>query len=132
MKKKITSAILFLLVLWLTAMNSCALGEFSVCSTSVFRTKNLKATTAGVVTFTASLKEKGDISVTSCSVECWNGAKWHFVKTLPVPDGQTGIRKYSVSKDYANSLTKGNTYRFKATYVSSGEKVSIVSNTITY
>lgn len=132
MMKKTISVILFLLILWLTTISSCALGEFSVCSTSVFRTKGLTAATSGVVTFAASLKEKGDISVAGCSVERWDGAKWCFVKSLSVPSGKTGVRKYSASKDYASSLTKGNTYRFRATYASGGEKVSVVSNAITY
>ncbi len=130
MKKIVLTGFSFLL-LWM-AVSNYALGEVSPYSNSAFGKKNLTVTTSGVVTFTATLKHKGDIGVAACSVDRWNGEKWCFVKSLSVPDGKTGILKYSASKDYSNSLTKGNTYRFRATYVSNGEKVSVVSNAITY
>lgn len=131
MKKIVLTGFSFLL-LWLAVFSNYALGEVSPYSNSVFGKKNLTATTSGVVTFTATLKNKGDISVAACSVDRWNGEKWCFVKSLSVPDGKTGTLKYSASKDYASSLTKGNTYRFRATYTSGEEKVSVVSNAITY
>ncbi len=131
MKKVVLTSLAFLL-LWMTVLSNCALGEVSVCSNSVFRTTNLKVATTGVVTFTAALKHKGDVSVAACSVDRWNGEKWCFVKSLSAPDSKTAVINYTATKDYSSSLTKGNTYRFRATYVSSGEKVSVVSNAITY
>ncbi len=131
MKKIVLISFSFLL-LWMAVFSNYALGEVSTCSNSVFRKANLTAATSGTVTFTAVLKNKGDISVTACSVERWDGTKWCFVKSLSVPDGKTGVRKYSASKDYASSLTKGNTYRFRATYTSGKEKASAISNAITY
>ncbi len=131
MKKIVLISFSFLL-LWMAVFSNYALGEVSTCANSVFGKANLTAATSGTVTFTAVLKNKGDISVTACSVERWNGEKWCFVKSLSVPDGKTAIIRYSATKDYASSLTEGNTYRFRATYASNGERMSAVSNAITY
>lgn len=131
MKKMISICFIITLVSMIT-IGSYALGEVSVVSSDVFKFANLNAKPAGTVTFSATLKNKGDISITFCALERLDEGKWVFVASLTVPASKSNTYRYLASKDYSSNLTQGNSYRFKATFLSNGEKYSTVSNTIAY
>ena len=130
--KKLASISFIILLISVTIIASYALGEASVQSSEVFRSASLSAVSTGTVTFSATIKNKGDVSVTTCSLERLSEGNWVFVKSLPVPAGKSSTYRYTVSKDYSSSLVHGNSYRFKATFSSNGESRSAISNTIAY
>ena len=67
--KKLASISFIILLISVTIIASYALGEASVQSSDVFRSASLSAASTGTVTFSATIKNKGDVSVTTCSLE---------------------------------------------------------------
>lgn len=130
--KKLASISFIILLISMTIIASCALSEISVQSSDAFKSASLSAASTGTVSFLAIVKNKGDVSVTTCSLERLSEGNWVFVKSLPVPAGKSSTYRYTVSKDYSSSLVHGNSYRFKATFSSNGESRSAISNTIAY
>ena len=82
--KKLASISFIILLISVTIIASYALGEASVQSSEVFRSASLSAASTGTVTFSATIKNKGDVSVTTCSLERLSEGNWVLVKSLPV------------------------------------------------
>ena len=102
--KKLASISFIILLISVTIIASYALGEASVQSSEVFRSASLSAASTGTVTFSATIKNKGDVSVTTCSLERLSEGNWVLVKSLPVPAGKSSTYRYTASKDYSSSL----------------------------
>ena len=132
MKKSIIILTITLFVS-LVAASGYALEDMVPFSSSIFKSASITASSKGTVTFSVETKKTCKrISVKSCSLERLEQGKWVFVTTLSVPSAKANVFRYTVSKDYASSLTAGNTYRFKATFSADGENILKLSTSIEF
>ena len=71
-----------------------------------------------------------NIKIVTCYLQLKTGETYQSVKALSCPSADSNTNDYYATKDYSGDMTRGHTYRIKATFDADGHKITKYSGPI--